>query len=1255
MPTVGDDYTKLKRRVLWRTLGSVFLLLALLAITLKAFYNEEKKRLESSQDVAARHLLSQSREAVQYSLRSIQEDVRYLMGVHQRVGRSMVSEATHFTLLEGAYQAFLSSHLDQYQQLRFLSPYGQEVLRVEQFDDGSVRQVAANLLQDRSRSDYFRAVMGVPPGHLILTEMKPIRDLATLQQMRFEPLLQLAGRPNRLAAGNDGVLVLTYRIGSMLDYLQQQSSHLEGSFWLVDQYGNWLMPPRQTGIWHLQGDQNHPHSVPLDFPAVWQRLQGGDVTSDSEGLLLTDRLAVSRFLNNKPVSMITDPAEQALFDKGQHWQLVYWLPESQRWNSLAKLRNWLLLGFLLMASLILVRAGVGYRQTIERLQAFVSLERANAEFRELLSATPDGILVADKQGHIVMVNHQMEDLFGYERGELIGQPVELLIPMKFRREHPQLRESYNAKPMRRAMGEGRPLSAVAKNGGEFPVSVSLNAVDSPDGYQVICGVRDLTAELASRERISQLNRELLESNQQLEQRVAERTSELEEARHQAEYLTQVKSEFLANMSHEIRTPLNAILGLAYLLDNSKLQRDSADMVKKICKAGRSLQMIINDILDFSKLEVGRLEIEQAPFRLDSLTDNLATIMSSNLGSKNIELVISPPPAVANFLIGDSLRLEQVLINLAGNAIKFTESGTVLVSIELVAQQQQQVELRFSVRDTGIGISAAKAEEIFAPFSQADSSTTRKFGGTGLGLSISRQLVQIMGGELQLDSVLGEGSEFFFTLTFPRAREQIFSHPELSGLKLMIADDNPIALDALKNVVDTLGWEARTFVSAEELINALDNRLRGETIPPVILLDWEMDGMDGLQAARAIRQRYSDEEAPILVMVTSYGRDKLAASDNLDCLDGFINKPVTGSELFDHVLRIRHLRHQQGHVDTELPCQRLAGLHLLVTDDSEINREVAARIFGGEGARISLAANGREAVELLQSQPDDTFDLVLMDAQMPIMDGYEATRIIRQSAGILHLPVIALTAGAFQDQRERAEAAGMNGFIPKPFDVDAAVALILRNVSPEPIRQHAAGQPFEDSSQTGVANETDLPLFNPGKAMQTWQDLSVYRRYLGIFRRDYGDQPEEEARAWLHKMRGAAANLGLERVAAEAAIVEQQTDRGEEPDPQALSKVLDRLQQTFTLVDEYLADAAYTATMPVTAVDERSLLVVLEHLLEALAADDIDQSEQLAADLAAKCPDNRCQQLLDALAAFNLTEAAGLARQMKTDFAKRSKL
>jgi signal transduction histidine kinase/DNA-binding response OmpR family regulator/HPt (histidine-containing phosphotransfer) domain-containing protein len=692
------------------------------------------------------------------------------------------------------------------------------------------------------------------------------------------------------------------------------------------------------------------------------------------------------------------------------------------------------------------------------------------------------------------------------------------------------------------------------------------------------------------------------------------TRAIQEGKALAEAAARAKSDFIANMSHEIRTPMNAILGLSYLLQQAPLPDEAQQMVGKIRGAGRLLLNNLNDVLDFAKIESGKLEIQVTPFHLEDVLNNLATIMSANAQSKDLELIIAGVPRGARQLSGDSLRLEQVLINLTGNAIKFTEHGYVAVNIRKEQENAETLTLRFAVRDSGIGIALDKQKLIFAEFSQADGSTSRQYGGTGLGLAISQRLVAAMGGELQVTSVPGEGSEFWFSLCFQHSPDIWLAAPELANLQVLIADDNEMAREALTAITQDLGWRAAALISGDELLARVEMQRQRNEIPAVLLVDYKMPGKNGLEVAHAVRHNLHNHSDAIVLLVTAYNNKELQSHPNARLVDAILSKPVTSSALYDAVART--LRARQGGAAPTRQAQplRLQGLRLLVVDDSEINCEVAQSIFQGEGAQVSLAADGQQALDWLTTH-GNTVDIVLMDVQMPVMNGYEATRQIRQIPALIDLPVVALTAGAFMEQQEMARQSGMTSFIAKPFDVAKAIALILKLTGHAPLAT-AITPEAADLPSTGTAE--DLPGLAVAKALLIWREVAHYQKFLRKFA-DENDNvvchlreaTSSAAQEIIHKLRGAAANLGLDEVAATAQTLEQLLKQNEDPKP-----ALTDLQKAMTTaLDSIARYAPPVPTLLDTNHDNTEARPWLPRLLVAWQSDSSSAVAEVLADMA----------------------------------------
>ena len=641
-------------------------------------------------------------------------------------------------------------------------------------------------------------------------------------------------------------------------------------------------------------------------------------------------------------------------------------------------------------------------------------------------------------------------------------------------------------------------------------------------------------------------------------------TELARATEAAEKASLAKSQFLANMSHEIRTPMNAILGMLTLLRRTELNARQADYATKTEGAARSLLGLLNEILDFSKVEAGKMTLDPHPFRVDQLMRDLGVVLSANVGAKPVELLFDIDGALPRMLVGDAMRLQQVLINLAGNALKFTAQGEVVLAMHVLQRHADAVTLRVAVRDTGIGIAPENQARIFSGFTQAEASTTRRFGGTGLGVAISQRLVRLMGGELTLDSAVGQGSTFEFTLTLPVAEDsETTDHQPPAGLRALVVDDNPSARELLGRMVESLGWQAELAASGEEALAMLAAHEASGARYDVVFMDWQMPGLDGWETTGRIREGGLVAGAPVVVMVTAHGREKLEQRSSAEqtALDAYIVKPATASMLLDAVVDARQRRELPHLSLLRVPAasgetQRLLGLRLLLTEDNLNNQQVARELLEDEGAIVHIANNGLEGVEAVAAA-DPPFDIVLMDLQMPVMDGFTATARIRQDLGRTELPIVAMTANAMASDREACLAAGMNEHIGKPFDIERLVALLRRLAG-----RAAAPLAGEGTSTAAVppAPRQALPAALQAAAAAAGVELAaalqrmggkqaVYARMLHTtlpefatlaqaLQQPLADAGVAEAARSLHTLKGLAATLGITALAQTAAEAEK---------------------------------------------------------------------------------------------------------------------
>jgi PAS domain S-box-containing protein len=677
-----------------------------------------------------------------------------------------------------------------------------------------------------------------------------------------------------------------------------------------------------------------------------------------------------------------------------------------------------------------------------------------------------------------------------------------------------------------------------------------------------------------------------------------------------------KSQFLANMSHELRTPMNAVLGMLTLLRKTDLSPRQADYATKSENAARSLLALLNEILDFSKIEAGKMALDLHPFRMDQVMRDLSVILAANVGQKQLEVLFDIDPQLPRRLVGDAMRLQQVLINLSSNAIKFTERGEVVISIKVLAQSEVDVSLEIAVRDTGIGIAPEHHASIFGGFNQAEGSTTRRFGGSGLGLAISQHLVGLMGGQIVLESRLGHGSTFHFCVSLPLQAQSSddLAHedtvqPPLSGLSRMaglmelpgmaglagmtaglsaglsplsvlVVDDNATARAIMAEMTQSLGWRVDVAASGEQALGMMQAKEAAKAHYDVVFLDWQMPGLDGWQTCQRMHDQGLHRQSPIVVMITAHDREMLAQRSAAEqaMLGAYLVKPITASMLFDAIHDARVGGHTEGHnAATALPDlakQRLSGMRLLVAEDNANNQQVVRELLEAEGARVEIVNNGQEAIDAIVADlagladpaggAGSSFDVVLMDLQMPVMDGFMATRHIRGALAMHNLPIVAMTANAMASDREACLAAGMNHHIGKPFDLDYLVKVLRQQASWPGVAQAENGAhanaDSDNPNQAGAA-----PLILP----QTLVDAAtiaqlelrpalarlggkqdIYHRMLRTFVSDLKRMPDElhshlaagdrlaNVRL-LHTLKGLAATLGLPGLASAAERAEQQ--------------------------------------------------------------------------------------------------------------------
>jgi PAS domain S-box-containing protein len=1147
---------------------------------------------------------------------------------------------------------FLSAarQIKLYDQIRFLNEQGMEIIRVN-YNNGNSFIVPDNKLQNKADRYYFKDSFELDKGKIFVSPFDLNIEGGQIERP-LKPMLRF-GTPVFDKNGNKkGVLLLNYFGKILIDNLKRASENASGNVMLLNSDGYWLRGPSTEDEWGFMFEDRKDKRFQNEFPRAWTK-----ITNDESGQF---QVADGSFTHadvfplfqgwqsSTGSSKAYAPSTKQLGAKAYHWKIVSFLPSkiirSQPWS---RFKSSLLIYVLILITLAISSWALA-KGRVKRRQDQAVLGQAEEKFRTIVEGLKKEhfFYLQNTKGVFTYVSPSVVDVIGFGPEEL-QKSFETILT-----DNP-LNEAARHHTKLILQGSQQPSFEVEvqrKDGGTRILQVTN--VPILDQEETVVGLGGVAHDITARNKVEESLKERVEELADTRLAMLNMMEDLSKAQAKAEEANQAKGDFVANMSHEIRTPMNAVIGMAHLALKTDLNPKQKDYLNKIQSSANSLLGIINDILDFSKIEAGKLDIESVEFNLDNVLDNLANLVTVKAREKeDLEVLFNTAWEVPRFLVGDPLRLGQILINLANNAVKFTESGEIIVSTELASQNEDQVTLKFSVSDTGIGLNEEQMAKLFQSFSQADTSTTRKFGGTGLGLTISKRLTEMMGGKIWVESKPGRGSTFSFTANFflgkEKAKEHFVPSPDLHGIKVLVVDDNASSRQILEKILESFSFEVTLAASGEEGLAELESTAKDQSYD-LVIMDWKMPGMDGIEASKRIKHHKDLGNIPPIILITAYGREEIMQQAEQLGLEGFLLKPVSQSVLFDAIIQaMGHEVRKVSRVDRKKEdraddLRAIYGARVLLVEDNEINQQVAKEILESAGLNVSLANNGQEGVSAVK---ENNYDAILMDIQMPVMNGYEATREIRKDERFKDLPIIAMTAHAMAGDEDKSLQSGMNGHITKPIDPDQMFATLLKWIKPSEKRTTAqkpvvSAEPSDEDKVISIEEELpeSLPRFDLADGLKRLQgNKRLYRKLLLSFAMDYNEVANEirealeaedfdRAHSLVHNLKGLAGNLAATELQAAAVSMEKLVKGVEKKTP--LTK---ELNLKFSELENALNQALESV---------QSLGVADEENIRKLSAEEL-------ADIPTELSQNIAKRIRDAAEMGDVMTLNAIAEEIKT--------